>query len=156
VVLKSLEEAQRDEDNILAVLNGSAINQDGRSSGLTVPNGPSQEKGIRDALMDRSLTPADVGYLEAHGTGTSLGDPIEANSIVDVPSEGRSRRKGVVLSAVKSNIGHLKGAAGIAGLIKIILAVQKPHIPGTYGFSKLRCHQLAQRPFQEDCRRQLL
>jgi acyl transferase domain-containing protein len=163
VVLKSREEAQRDGDNILAVLNGSAINQDGRSSGLTVPNGPSQQKVIRDALMDGSLTPADVGYIEAHGTGTPLGDQIEANSIVNVLSEGRSRRQGIVLSAVKSNIGHLEGAAGIAGLIKTILAVQTAHSGHVWfleaqqldrfqGFERhgqLRCHQLAQRPFQK-------
>ena len=96
------KQAQEDGDKILAVLCGSAINQDGRSSGLTVPNGLSQQKA------DSNLTPADVGYIEAHGTGTPLGDPIEANSLVGVLSEGRSRKKGLVLSAVKSNIATLK------------------------------------------------
>ncbi|MGE3402707.1 MAG: SDR family NAD(P)-dependent oxidoreductase, partial [Vicinamibacterales bacterium] len=130
VVLKRLADAERDGDPILAVLRGSAINQDGASSGLTVPNGPAQQQVIRKALENAGIDPADVSYVEAHGTGTALGDPIEARSLGEV--YGRSRTGAPLLvGSVKSNIGHLEGAAGVASLIKAVLALQRASIPPT-------------------------
>ncbi len=129
VVLKRLSEALADGDNVLAVIRGSAINQDGASSGLTAPNGPAQELVIRDALKDGKVRPADVGYVEAHGTGTSLGDPIEVQAVGAVLKEGRAADRPFMLGAVKTNIGHLEAAAGIAGLIKLVLMLQHGAVP---------------------------
>ena len=112
VVLKRLSDAQRDGDRVLGLVRGSAINQDGRSSGLTAPSGPAQEAVIRAALADAGAEPSDVRYIEAHGTGTPLGDPIEVQAIGAVFG-GRSRQDPVLLGSVKTNMGHLEGAAGI-------------------------------------------
>ncbi len=127
VVLKRLSDAQADGDNVMAVIRGSAVNQDGRSSGLTAPNGRAQEDVIREALADAGIDPAEVGYVEAHGTGTSLGDPIEVRALGAVLGAGRSRP--VALGSVKTNIGHLEAAAGVAGLIKVVLSLQREEIP---------------------------
>ncbi|HEY5731136.1 MAG TPA: beta-ketoacyl synthase N-terminal-like domain-containing protein, partial [Anaerolineales bacterium] len=127
VVLKRLSDALRDGDNILAQIRGSAVNQDGRSNGLTAPNGLAQQDVIRYALADAGVAPHQIGYVEAHGTGTPLGDPIEISSlraVLDDDSNGR-----VLIGSVKTNIGHLESAAGIAGLIKSILALQHESIP---------------------------
>ena len=129
LVLKRLSQAQRDGDRILAVIRGSAVNQDGRSSGLTVPYGPSQEAVIRAALADAAVDPREVDLVEAHGTGTSLGDPIELNALASVYCEARSADAPLVVSSVKTNIGHLESAAGVAGLIKLILALTHDEIP---------------------------
>ena len=129
VVLKRLADARRDGDRIVAVIRGSAINQDGRSSGLTAPNGPSQEAVIRRALADAKVSPEHVGYLEAHGTGTPLGDPIEVQAIAAALGQGRPADAPLVIGSVKSNIGHAEGAAGIAGLIKAALCLQHRTIP---------------------------
>jgi acyl transferase domain-containing protein/acyl carrier protein len=129
VVLKRLSDAVRDHDRVLAVIRGSAVNQDGRSQGLTAPNGPAQQAVISAALADGHLRPEDVDYVEAHGTGTPLGDPIEVQALGTV--YGGQHRKGAPLwvSSVKTNIGHLESASGVAGLIKLILALQHGTIP---------------------------
>lgn len=129
VVLKRLSDAQRDGDNILAVIQGSAINQDGRSNGLTAPNGPSQQGVIRQALQNAAITPEQISYVEAHGTGTSLGDPIEVESLKAVLMSGRSSDQHCTIGSLKANIGHLEAAAGIASLIKVILCLQNREIP---------------------------
>ena len=129
VVLKRLADAVRDEDNILAVIKGSAINQDGMTNGLTAPNGPSQRAVIRQALERAGVTPDQISYVEAHGTGTSLGDPIEFKSLKGVLMQERSPDQSCWLGSVKTNIGHLESAAGVAGLIKVVLAMQHREIP---------------------------
>src|SRR5262245_24502421 len=107
VVLKRVSDAQRDGDRILAVIRGSAVNQDGRSSGLTAPSGPAQETVIRDALHNAGLDASLVGYIEAHGTGTALGDPIEVHALSQVFAKGRSQDNPLVIGSVKTNVGHL-------------------------------------------------
>ena len=124
IVIKRLEDAIRDGDRIRAVIRGSAINQDGASGGLTVPNGVAQQRVIADALKRAGLAPSDVGYLEAHGTGTSLGDPIEAQAAGAVLGEGRDASQPLLIGSAKTNIGHLEAAAGIAGVIKVILSLE--------------------------------
>jgi acyl transferase domain-containing protein/acyl carrier protein len=129
VILKRLSDAQRDGDNVLAIIRGSAVNQDGRSGGLTAPHGPSQEAVIREALKSAGVEPSAVGYVEAHGTGTALGDPIEIQALAAVFGAGRSAEKPLVVGSVKTNVGHLEAAAGAAGLIKVILALTHGQIP---------------------------
>ena len=129
LVLKRLSTAERDGDQILALIRGSAVNQDGPSSGLTVPNGPAQEAVIRQALKQGGIRAADVGYIETHGTATQLGDPIEVRALAAVYGKGRTEDDPLLLGSVKTNMGHLEAAAGIAGLIKAILAVHKGEIP---------------------------
>ncbi|MCC6568086.1 MAG: acyltransferase domain-containing protein, partial [Anaerolineales bacterium] len=127
VVLKRLSDAMRDGDNILALVRGSAVNQDGRSNGLTAPNGLAQQDVIRTALTQAGVSPHQIGYVEAHGTGTPLGDPIEMASLNAVLNDDSNQR--VIVGSVKTNIGHLESAAGIAGLIKVVLAMQNESIP---------------------------
>ncbi len=127
VVLKRLSDALADGDNILALIRGSAVNQDGRSNGLTAPNGPSQEAVIRTALESGRVSPQQISYVEAHGTGTSLGDPIEVQALSSVL--GAERKEPLMIGSVKTNIGHLESAAGIAGLIKIVLMLQHGQVP---------------------------
>ena len=124
IVIKRLEDAIRDGDRIRAVIRGSAINQDGASGGLTVPNGVAQQRVIADALKRAGVAPSDVGYLEAHGTGTSLGDPIEAQAAGAVFGVGREPSRPLLIGSAKTNIGHLEAAAGIAGVIKVILSLE--------------------------------
>lgn len=137
LALKRLSDAQRDKDPILALLAGSAVNQDGQSSGLTAPNALAQKTVIQKALEMADLTPHDVDYIEAHGTGTSLGDPIEARALGLV---FRGRREKLLLGSVKTNIGHLEAAAGIAGVIKVILAMNHGRIPATLHFRNPSSH----------------
>ncbi|WP_310785360.1 type I polyketide synthase [Mycobacterium sp. Z3061] len=139
VVLKRLADAQRDGNRILAVVRGSAVNQDGASSGVTVPNGPAQQALLRKALTSAKLAPADIDYVEAHGTGTPLGDPIELDSLSKVFSD-RDGRQPLVLGSVKTNLGHLEAAAGIAGFIKTVLALGHRHIPRHLNFRQLTPH----------------
>ena len=132
VVLKPLADAAADGDRIWAVIRGSAVNQDGASAGLTVPNGPAQERVISEALERAGVEPAEVDYLEAHGTGTELGDPIEVHAAATAYGSGRERP--LLIGSVKTNIGHLEAAAGIAGLIKVVLAMGHRTIPRHLNF----------------------
>ena len=129
VLLKRLEDARAAGDRVLAVIHGSAVNQDGRSSGLTVPNGVAQQALIREALANAGLQPSDVDYIEAHGSGTALGDPIELEALGAVFKGDRNGADPLWVASAKSNIGHLEAAAGITGLIKVVLALGKDHIP---------------------------
>jgi len=137
VVLKRLSDAERDGDAIIALIRGSAVNQDGRSTGLTAPNVLSQQALLRQALENARVAPSDVGYVEAHGTGTSLGDPIEVEALKAVLGGPREKGSTCVLGALKTNIGHLEAAAGVAGLIKVALALQNERIPGNLHFRAL-------------------
>ena len=136
-VLKRLKDAIRDGDNIQAVIRGTAINQDGLTNGLTAPNGPSQQAVIRQALENAGVEPAQISYVEAHGTGTPLGDPIEVKSLKAVLSEGRSSEQRCWMGSVKTNIGHLEAAAGMAGLLKVVLSLQHKEIPPHLNFKQL-------------------
>lgn len=136
VVLKRLTDAIRDGDRVLAVVRGSAVNQDGASSGQTVPNGPAQQELMRKALATSRLAPSDIDYIEAHGTGTSLGDPIELDALSAVYGD-RKDSAPLVLGSVKTNLGHLESAAGVAGFIKTVLSVHHGFIPKLLHFKKL-------------------
>lgn len=129
VVLKRLSDAVAQGDQILAVIRGSAINQDGRSGGLTAPNGPSQTNVVIAALANARVQPGEVSYVEAHGTGTSLGDPIEIQALGEVFGAAHASDTPLRVGSVKTNIGHLEAAAGIAGLLKVVLALQNRKIP---------------------------
>jgi myxalamid-type polyketide synthase MxaB len=126
LVLRRLPDAMADGDAVLGLVRGSALNHNGRSAGLTVPSGPAQQELLRQALADAGLTPAEVGYVEAHGTGTAVGDPIEVEALAAVHA-GRPRP--LLVGSVKSNVGHLEWAAGICGVIKVLLAMQHGEIP---------------------------
>ncbi|SDT82754.1 Acyl transferase domain-containing protein [Streptomyces sp. TLI_053] len=138
VVLKRLSDARRDGDRVLAVIRGSAVNQDGRSSGLTAPNGAAQREVFRRALAAAGVGPDRVGYIETHGAGTKLGDPIEVSALAEV--YGRAEGAPLHLGAVKTNLGHLEAAAGIAGLIKAALCVDRGQIPPNLHFAELNPH----------------
>ncbi|MFC7752695.1 type I polyketide synthase [Tsukamurella soli] len=139
VVLKRLSDAQRDGDRVLAVVRGTAVNQDGASSGQTVPNGPAQQALLRQALAASRLAPSDIDYIEAHGTGTALGDPIELDTLDRVFGD-RAGSAPLVVGTVKTNLGHLESAAGIAGFIKTVLSVRAARIPRLLHFSELTPH----------------
>jgi phthiocerol/phenolphthiocerol synthesis type-I polyketide synthase B len=136
IILKPLAQALADHDPIYAVIRGSAINHDGRSKGLTVPYGPAQEALIRQALQQAQVQPKEIGYVELHGTGTPLGDPIEAMALGAVLEEGREADHPCLVGAVKSNIGHLEAAAGIASLIKVALSLKYQQIPPSLHFNQ--------------------
>ncbi len=129
VILKRLPDALADGDEVLAVILGSAVNQDGRSNGLMAPSGLMQQRVITDALAAARLAPHQIGYVETHGTGTSLGDPIEVEALAATVGARHPDAGACVLGALKSNLGHLEGAAGIAGLIKAVLAIERGIIP---------------------------
>ncbi|MEM8505854.1 MAG: SDR family NAD(P)-dependent oxidoreductase [Cyanobacteria bacterium P01_D01_bin.1] len=141
VAMKRLTDAQRDGDTILGVVQGSAVNQDGRSNGLTAPNSLAQQSVIRQALANAGISAEQVDYIEAHGTGTSLGDPIEVNALKEVFSQNgeisSAEEHTCLLGSVKTNIGHLEAAAGMAGLIKVLLALQHEEIPQHLHFETL-------------------
>jgi acyl transferase domain-containing protein len=129
VILKRFADAVRDADHIVAIIRGSAVSQDGMSNGLTAPNGLAQQAVIREALRRADVLPGRVGYVEAHGTGTPLGDPIELQALATALGEGRREDDTLAVGSVKTNIGHLEAAAGIAGLIKAILVLDNEKIP---------------------------
>lgn len=129
VLLKRLSRAQADGDRIICLVRGTAANQDGQSNGLTAPSGVSQQEVIRSALADARVSPEQIDYLEAHGTGTELGDPIEMGAIAEVLARKSNRPAALKVGSVKTNIGHLEGAAGIAGVIKVCLALEHEAIP---------------------------
>ena len=131
VVLKRLADAVRSGDRILAVIRGTAINQDGASSGFSVPNGVAQQTLIRRALEAARVDPAEIDYVECHGTGTALGDPIEAGALGAVLGRAAGRQRPLWMGSAKSNIGHLESAAGVTGLIKLVLALGHGQIPPT-------------------------
>ena len=128
IVLKRLSDAEAQGDSILALIRGSAVNQDGPSSGLTVPNGSSQERVMRQALAMAKIDPADVNYIEAHGTGTPLGDPIELRSIAKVYAKAHSQAQPLVIGSAKTNLSHIETAAGVAATIKVVLQLQHKQI----------------------------
>ncbi|HEU4577828.1 MAG TPA: SDR family NAD(P)-dependent oxidoreductase [Polyangiaceae bacterium] len=140
VVLERLSDAVRNGHRIFATIRGSAVNQDGRSNGLTAPNGPAQQEVIQQALRRGGVAPSQIGYVECHGTGTPLGDPIEVQALAAVLSEGRSAEQPVVIGALKSNLGHMEGAAGVAGLIKAALTLQRERIPKSLHFARPNPH----------------
>src|SRR5262249_49840952 len=123
-------------DRIYAVIRGTATNQDGRTPGLTVPNPGSQEELVRDACRVAGITPEQVGYVEAHGTGTPVGDPIEACALGTVLASGRAECQPCLMGSVKTNLGHLEAAAGIAGLIKAALCVYHRKVPASLHFEQ--------------------
>ncbi|WP_343574527.1 type I polyketide synthase [Mycobacterium sp.] len=140
IVVKRLQDAIRDGDRIRAVIRGSAVNQDGASGGLTVPNGVAQQRVIAEALERAGVAAGDVGYLEAHGTGTSLGDPIEVQAAGAALGKGRAASRPLLIGSVKTNIGHLEAAAGIAGLIKVVLSLEHEVLPKHLNFTNPSPH----------------
>ena len=140
VILKPLAEAIADGDRVYAVVRGSAINQDGRSNGLTAPNRQSQEAVLRTAYQDAGVSPSEIDAIEAHGTGTALGDPIEALALGHVLSEDRPADRPAWVGSVKTNVGHLEAAAGVAGFIKMALALHHGELPASLHFEKPNPH----------------
>lgn len=140
ILMKRLSHAVEDGNRIIAVIRGSAANQDGRSNGLTAPNGLAQEAVIRSALRDAGMVASDIGYVECHGTGTNLGDPIEVQALAAVLGKERSTEDPMMIGSVKSNIGHLEAAAGIAGLIKAVLCLEYRELPPSLNFNNPNPH----------------
>lgn len=149
IVLKRLSDALADGDTVLALIRGSAVNQDGKSNGLTAPSGIAQQAVIRAALANGDVKPESVTYIETHGTGTSLGDPIEVEALANVFGSSDPARQTCYIGSAKSNIGHLEGAAGVAGVMKAVLSMQHQAVPPLLHFTGLNPHiSLANTPFE--------
>lgn len=140
IVVKPLANALRDKDRIYAVITGSAVNQDGKTNGLTAPNGLQQERLLKSAYAAANIDPLEISYVECHGTGTFLGDPIEIQALGEVVGKKRDIQKPCLIGSVKTNIGHLEPAAGIASIIKVALSLQKAKIPPHVNFSTPNPH----------------
>merc|ERR1719171_1814197 len=140
VILKRLSDAEKEGAAVLGLVRGTAVNQDGRSSSLTAPNGPSQQEVIHAALLEAQVAANELDYVECHGTGTPLGDPIEVGALKAVLGTSRNAAASVVLGAVKSNVGHLEGAAGVAGLIKAVYALRHKNVPANLHYAELNPH----------------
>ena len=135
VVLKRLEDARRDGDDVLAVIKGSAVNSDGRSNGLTAPNPDAQVDVLHSAYADARIDPRSVDYVEAHGTGTILGDPIEATALGTVLGRQRDVAEPLLLGSAKTNFGHTEAAAGVAGVMKVVLAMREGVLPPSLNYT---------------------
>lgn len=153
VILKRLHEAIEDGDRIYAVIRGGAINHDGRSNGIMAPNGEAQKRVLRAAYKNAGVSPGAVQYVEAHGTGTPLGDPIEVDALASVMVEGRNGTP-LILGSLKTNVGHMEAAAGVAGVIKVALAMHNRTIPPNYNFKEWNAH-ISQPPFAMEVRSRL-
>ena len=140
LVLKRLGQALADGDPVLAVIRGSAVNQDGRTNALTAPNGLAQQAVVRQALENAKVLPSEISYLEAHGTGTKLGDPIEVEALAAVFGPRAAAGRPILLGSAKTNVGHLEAAAGLAGLIKVVLSMQHGMIPPHLHFRAINPH----------------
>ncbi|WP_020639582.1 hybrid non-ribosomal peptide synthetase/type I polyketide synthase [Amycolatopsis balhimycina] len=136
VLLRPLADALRDEDRVYAVIRGTAVNQDGHTPGISVPSGSAQQANLHAALRVAGAAPGEVGYVEAHGTGTPVGDPIEAAALAGVLGADRAADRPLLVGSVKTNIGHLEAAAGVAGLIKAVLAVRHHQVPANLHFDE--------------------
>ena len=137
VILKRLSDALRDRDHILGLIRGSAVNQDGRTAGIAAPNASAQQSVIREALAQAGIAPGELTYLEAHGTGTSIGDPIEVEAVKTVLGKSAPGDSPCLLGSVKANIGHLENASGMASLAKVLACLEHDEIPGQLHFTKL-------------------
>ncbi len=148
VMLKRLEDAERDKDNILGVIQGWGINQDGKTNGITAPNAKAQSKLQQEVYKKYNVDPSSIQLVEAHGTGTKLGDPIEVEALVDSFNEYTAKKEYCALGSVKSNIGHCLMAAGVAGMIKVLMSLKYKKLPPTINFKKLNEHiNLKDSPF---------
>ena len=140
VVLKRLADARRSGDRVLALIRGSGVNQDGRSNGLTAPNPAAQADLLRRVYARTGLSPTEIDYVEAHGTGTLLGDPIECHALGAVLGAGREPDRPLLVGSVKTNLGHLEAAAGVAGLVKVVLAMVQSRIPASLNYTEPNPH----------------
>jgi acyl transferase domain-containing protein len=135
--LKSAEDAEAAGDAIRSIIVNSGINQDGRTRGIAMPNGDAQEELIRRVYKEARIDPSLTGYIEAHGTGTKVGDPIEATALNAVFGKGRTAKQPLFIGSVKSNMGHLEGTSGVVAVIKTILALERGFVPPNCNFEKL-------------------
>ncbi|MEZ3422397.1 MAG: SDR family NAD(P)-dependent oxidoreductase [Lachnospiraceae bacterium] len=135
IIIKRLEDAERDNDKIFGVIRAAAINQDGKSNGLTAPSGAAQEKVIRKALKEAGIDAGMVSYVETHGTGTKLGDPIEAGALTKIYGEARRNKPPLMIGSAKSNIGHTEAGSGMAAMIKVLMSMDHDEIPGNLNFN---------------------